>query len=251
VQGQPGHVVDSRVSAAAPELSVVMPVYREGEIIASVVEAWSGMLEAQGIDYELLMYDDGSPDDTLGILRTRERVLPRLRVTSHSNRGHGPTILRGYGEARGSWVFQVDSDDEIAADSFPTLWEQREQRDFLIGRREGCHQPLPRRIVSGVSRFAVRRLFGVGVTDVNAPFRLMRRSWLGEALARIPDDSFAPNVILSGLAIRDGVRVFEHPVPRRARHTGRPSLGSFTLWRRALQSFGQTLRVAWSIRSRR
>lgn len=233
----------------APELSVVMPVYREAQIIASVVDAWSGMLEGHGIDYELLVYDDGSPDETLEILRAREQVLPRLRVTSHSNRGHGATILRGYREAKGSWVFQVDSDDEIASDPFPELWRARESYDVLLARREGP-QPVARRVVSGVSRFTVHRLFGHGVTDVNAPYRLMRRSWLEEALARIPQGTFAPNVILSGLAVRDGVRIFEQPVARRARKTGRPSLGSFTLWTRAIQSFGQTLRAAWSARSR-
>jgi hypothetical protein len=238
------------VRETVPELSVVMPVYREAEIIASVIDAWSGMLEGHGIDFELLVYDDGSPDETLEILRAREQTLPRLRVTNHSNRGHGPTILRGYREARGSWVFQVDSDDEIAPDPFPDLWSQRESYDLLLACRGGP-QPLARRVVSGVSRFTVRLLFGQGVTDVNAPYRLMRRSWLEGALARVPQGTFAPNVILSGLAIHDGVRIFEHPVARRARKTGRPSLGSFTLWTRALQSFGQTLRAAWSVRTRR
>jgi glycosyltransferase involved in cell wall biosynthesis len=238
------------LSSPGPELSVVLPVFREAEIIASVLDAWCGMLDRERIDYELLAYDDGSPDATLAILQERASARPRIVVASHANRGHGPTIVRGYREARGDWVFQVDSDEEMSPDSFPLLWSRRADHDFLIARREGGPQPLPRRIVSAVSRLTVRCLFGRGVTDVNAPYRLMRRSWLESALEHVPERAFAPNVILSGVASRDRLRILESPVPRRGRTTGQVSLVSWALWRRALESFAQTLRSAWSVRRR-
>src|SRR4051812_48649922 len=105
----------------SPQLSVVMPVYNEAEAIGPVLDAWANELSRLGIDYELRVYNDGSKDRTLEILQQKAQTLPRLVVGTHENRGHGPTILRGYGEARGEWVFQVDSDDEMPADHFGTL----------------------------------------------------------------------------------------------------------------------------------
>jgi dolichol-phosphate mannosyltransferase len=221
-----------------------MPVYREAEILPVVLDEWARVLGGAGIDYELRAYDDGSPDGSLAVLRERAARDPRLVVESHANRGHGPTILRGYREARGPFVLQVDSDDEIAAEPFLALWRERDGFDFGVGVRRFGRRAAARRLVSALARVAVRLLFGAGVRDPNCPYRLLRRDWLAGALARIPEDAFAPNVLLAGLAIRDGVRVREFPVASRPRHTGAPSLGRASLWRGAWRSFRDALHVA-------
>jgi cellulose synthase/poly-beta-1,6-N-acetylglucosamine synthase-like glycosyltransferase len=91
----------------ARELSVVMPVYNEVAAVGAVVASWAAVLERLGIDYELLVYDDGSTDGTGAALDALAAALARLRVTHHANRGHGPSIMRGYAEATGRWVFQT------------------------------------------------------------------------------------------------------------------------------------------------
>jgi len=227
-----------------PELSVVMPVYNEERAIGRVIRAWTAELDGLEIDYELLVYDDGSRDRTIEVLRQLAREIPRLVVTSKPNSGHGPTILGGYHQARGTWVFQVDSDDEMGAEHFARLWERRSGYDLLVGCREGRHSPLGRRVLSGTARLTVWTLFGRVVGDVNAPYRLVRRSRLETMLRRIPTDTFAPNVILSGLAARDGLRVLEVGVAHRNRPTGTASLIRWRLVRAAARSFRQTIVIA-------
>ena len=78
------------------ELSVVIPAYNEAEGISRVLSQWTIQLDQLSIDYELLVYDDGSRDETGNILDNLAETNPRLRVTRHSNQGHGPTILKGY-----------------------------------------------------------------------------------------------------------------------------------------------------------
>jgi len=234
-----------------PELSIVMPVYNEGAVIAEVVASWLHELERLGIDCEFLVYDDGSRDETRRILERLEEGRPGLVVTSQANSGHGPTILRGYHEARGEWVFQVDSDDEMGAEHFAGLWEQREGYDLLVGRRHHRDSPLARRLITTLSRVTVWALFGRAVTDVNAPYRLMRRSCLAVLLSAIPAETFAPNVIISGLAARQGLRVLEVSVPHSGRRTGTVSIVKWRLWKSAVRAFGQTLAVALRARGRR
>lgn len=232
----------------APELTVVMPAFGEAEHIGTVLDRWCSTLDSLNIDYVLCVHDDGSRDGTRGVLEDRARQHDRIDVHGHENRGHGPTILEAYRHALGEWVFQVDSDGEIAADHFRRLWSRRGEYDLLVGCRRGSSRPPARRLVTAMSRLAVRVLFGVSIRDVNSPYRLMRGSSLRGLLPRIPSDAFAPNVILSGLAGRAGLRLYECDVPVHARASGRSSLTGWRLWRAAWRSLGDTLRVARSTR---
>jgi glycosyltransferase involved in cell wall biosynthesis len=228
-----------------PALTLVMPVYNEATAIGGVVRSWAAELDRLGIDYEMRVYDDGSRDQSAGVLEQLSNEIPRLLVTRHSNRGHGPTILRGYREARGEWVFQTDSDGEMEPDSFSRLWDKRADYDFLLGIRGGRVWTPPRWVMTRGSRLAVRLLFGKGIADVNTPYRLMRRARLAELIAGLPDDLFAPNVILSGLAVRRGLRLYETEVPHQGRRTGKASLtGVRKLVKPAMRSLRQTVAIA-------
>lgn len=234
-----------------PELTVVMPAYNEEEAIAGVVNEWVERLDRMGIDYRLDVRDDGSRDRTLEILRGLEEQIPRLRVTTRPNAGHGPTVLRAYREAEGEWVFQTDSDGEISPADFAPIWYRREAYDFLIGRRFHHGAPWPRRIVTTLARWTVRVSFGRAPHDVNVPFRLMYRDLLRPLLDAVPADTFAPNVALSGLAAASGLRLFEHPVLHRDRAGGQTSLDRRALLRASRRSLTETLSIAWRWRSRR
>src|SRR4029453_8247802 len=109
------------------------------------------------------------------IIEALGRERPQIVAVRQANRGHGPTILRGYGEARGQWVLQVDSDDEMDPSAFPEVWRLREA-DLVLGYRVGRQSPVARRLITAVSFWTVRLLFGAGVRDVNSPYRLYRRT---------------------------------------------------------------------------
>jgi len=229
----------------ADALTVVMPAYDEAGVIGEVVMGWDRQLAALGVPYEIRVYDDGSRDGTGDLLAGLARERPTITAVRQSNRGHGPTILRGYREARGEWVFQTDSDGEMGPESFPLVWERRHEADIVLGYRAGRAAPPARRLVTAVARWTVRLCFGARARDANAPYRLYRRVVLERLLPAVPPDAFAPNVILSGLAARERLRIVEVPVPYRTRRTGQSSIVRWKLWRAAARSFLQTLRVAF------
>jgi glycosyltransferase involved in cell wall biosynthesis len=230
---------------ADPELTVVIPVHNEEIAIERVISGWKGELERLGIDHVLWVCDDGSHDRSAEILEELARKDASMLVVSQPNRGHGPTVVRGYGEATGNWVLQVDGDGEIDPRGFEALWSCRGQFDLLLGYRVGRSQPLARRIVSTASRLTFRVLFGGLIRDPNVPIRLMRRETLQLHLAMVPAGTFAPNVALSGLAVLAGIRVHQIPVQVGKRMGGSPSLRRSRLIRAAWTSLKQTLAIRW------
>jgi dolichol-phosphate mannosyltransferase len=225
-----------------------MPVFNEQALVAGTVSAWLRELDGLGVDYRLRIYDDGSTDGTTPLLHALASAEPRLCVTRHDNRGHGPTILRGFREARSPWIFQVDSDGEMSASSFASLWQRRSEYDFLVGARANRRATPPRRLVTALSRACVQVLFGAGIRDVNSPYRLMRRVSLDPLLERLPRDPFAPNVLLSGMAIRMRLRIYETNVPHEGRRSGKGSLTSLRLWRGAARAFCEAMITAISLK---
>jgi glycosyltransferase involved in cell wall biosynthesis len=236
------------VNSARPEkireLSIVIPVYNEGETISDVVNSWVREMDRLEIDYELLVYNDGSRDKTGEVLEELGNRFKRILVRRHENIGHGPTILRGYREASGEWVFQVDGDGEMGPEQFVELWSRRKDFDLLLGCRVDRRSPFARRIITAVSRVTVRICFGTGILDVNTPYRLIRRTCLTRVLNYFPSDTFAPNVILSGLAVRSGWRIYQGQVPHRVRKSGTPSLVKWRQWKAAFLAFRQTTMLA-------
>lgn len=224
------------------DLAIVMPVYNEEGCILQVVRSWLSMLSALDINFRIIILNDGSSDGTGEVLDSFVSD-DRVEVINKPNGGHGPTILMGYRNATrlAEWTFQCDSDDEMKPDYFPVLWEKRESFDALFGCRKNRHQTLERKFITICSRALVHLLFGSRITDVNSPYRLIRSDILRHIVNQIPEDTFAPNVIISGALSRTKLSIYEHPVPYETRKTGQASIIKWKLWRSAARSLWQTL----------
>lgn len=226
------------------QLAIIMPVYNEEGSITTVLEKWETTLEALHINYTIFAYNDGSKDNTSTILKEYAQGHPSVIPYDKPNSGHGPTILKGYREASEkefSWIFQIDSDDEMGPENFHTLWSIREQYDFLLGLRDGRKQPWSRKIISFISRLSVRLFYGKSVWDVNSPYRLMRTKKFATVYSLIPNNTFAPNVIISGYVGAKKLSYFQHLIPHQDRQTGEVSIKKWKLLKAAMKSFWQTI----------
>ncbi|MEU4604682.1 glycosyltransferase family 2 protein, partial [Kribbella sp. NPDC023972] len=94
-----------------PELSVVVPMYDEEEVLPIFFERMHPLLDGLGIGYELLVVDDGSRDRTAALLLEAARVWPQLRVVRLlRNSGHQAAQSAGFRRARGEFVVTIDAD---------------------------------------------------------------------------------------------------------------------------------------------
>ena len=225
------------------ELIVVMPVYNEAECIGAVIQDWHAALSDLKINFEIIALNDGSKDDTAQVLSAYAND-ERVTVVNKANEGHGPTILWGYREAvaRANWVFQVDSDDEMKPRAFPNFWRRRDRYDAIFGVRAAREQDSARRFLSAGSRATIKFLYSRGVRDVNVPYRLLRAQVLAPIVAAIPDETFAPNILISGVLGKRRRRVINLPVLHENRKTGTGSLADSKIWKIAARALVETLR---------
>ena len=233
------------------DLALIMPVYNEEEAIKNVIEIWIDELNKYDIDYNIIVYNDGSKDKTFENLNNLVKSYQQLVVIDKINSGHGPTVLQGYKEQcdKYNWIFQIDSDNEMGNEGFKHLWEKRANYDFLIGTRDNRIQPLARKIISLTSRLTIRLFYGKnGPYDVNSPYRLMRTDKFKNLYNIIPEDTFAPNVIISGFVANKHINFYEYPVECKLRQTGEVSIKNFKLFKAAVKSFMQTIKFSRKIK---
>ena len=207
------------------DIVIVIPVYNESACIEQVTLDWVRVFDK--LDGRLIAVDDGSKDGTGAILDRLAENEPRLLVHHQQNAGHGAAILAGYHMAitlAPDYIFQTDSDNQIKPSEFWRLWERREQSPLVLGvrqdRNDAAHRLAVMRILKGFNLL----IFGTRIRDANAPFRLMRTTFLQGALRQFPRDVFAPNIFLSLIAAKSPVAVLEVPVQHFRRSTGIESL---------------------------
>jgi glycosyltransferase involved in cell wall biosynthesis len=218
-------------------LVAVIPAYNEEGCIAEVVGAWRKEL-AKHSRHIVLVINDGSRDRTGEILFELASKDPFIKLINKSNSGHGASILTGYKaaiELGGSWVFQVDSDNQFSTDDFSALWEQRTIHPIILGHRELRKDPPTRRIISGLMRTLISLLFCKRLKDPNTPFRLLRADVLKKIIAAIPPETFAPNIFISVLAAVWGVPNTYIAVTHKARKTGQVSIVGIKLLRSVIK----------------
>jgi glycosyltransferase involved in cell wall biosynthesis len=210
-------------------LAVVIPVYNEQDNIAVVLREWSLAATQASTDWRLLVIDDGSKDCTAAIVQEVAKSSDqRIELFSKPNSGHGRTCRFGYERALESgadWVLQVDSDGQCDPAYFPQFVQHTGTSDCIFGFRNIRQDGLVRWLISRVCSIltALRTMRWLG--DANVPYRLMRSSVLGAALATIPADFDMQNVALT-LALRrqQGLRWKWIPIVFRPRQGGQNSI---------------------------
>jgi glycosyltransferase involved in cell wall biosynthesis len=161
-----------------PGLSVFFPAYNDAGTIASLVMTALMTAETLTPDYEVIVINDGSADNTAEILDELARIYPRLRVVHHvRNRGYGGALRSGFATASKDWVFYTDGDGQYDPAEMTLLWARRgDDVDLVNGYKISRSDPFHRIVIGRVYHHAVKQLFGLKVRDVDCDFRLLRRS---------------------------------------------------------------------------
>ena len=175
----------ARPSESPPvDLSVVIPAFNEAAGIAETLRIVVGHLEGQSLQYEVLVVDDGSTDETAAIAEACIGSFPALRVIRQPrNLGKGAGVRRGMLEARGRCLFFMDADLAVPIDeltgALAALLGGREA--ILIGSRRSPgarierSQPWLRQKLGSCFTLLARLLISPAIVDFTCGFKGFRR----------------------------------------------------------------------------
>ena len=109
-----------------PGLSVFFPAYNDAGTIASLVITAVQVAAALTPDFEVIVVNDGSTDDTPRILDELARVYPdRVRIVHHAaNRGYGGVLRSGFSTASKDFIFYTDGDGQYDPAEMKVLWDR-------------------------------------------------------------------------------------------------------------------------------
>jgi glycosyltransferase involved in cell wall biosynthesis len=224
-----------------PSLSVFFPAYNDAPSLPGLLAKTFETLDGNVADYEVIVVNDGSPDETGPLLEAlARRYEPYLRIVTHqSNRGYGSALRSGFGAARKDFVFYTDGDGQYDPGELPALLERMGPKTGLVnGYKIERNDPVHRVWIGGMYNFCARLLFRIRVRDVDCDFRLIRRALL-EGIS-LTSTSGTICVELVRQLERTGWEIEEAPVHHFARAHGQ---SQFFRVRPLLTTFGQLFQL--------
>ena len=198
-------------------ISVVLPAFNEEAFIKEVIDRTEAQVRASSSDYEIIVVNDGSSDNTQEIVNTVSERNPWVRqVSFERNRGKGYALKRGFWEAKGDLVVFLDSDLDIDPSQLGMLIGGIGDADILIASKwhseSSVSMPLFRRFQSKAFNTLVRFFTDLSFKDTQVGLKVMRRRSVEEVIERSFVDRFAFDVEFLVLSRRLGLKVVESPV---------------------------------------
>jgi glycosyltransferase involved in cell wall biosynthesis len=164
-----------------PSLSVFFPAYNDAPSLPALLAATFDVLEREVADYEVIVVNDGSYDNTGEVLEELRRTYsPYLRIVTHEvNRGYGGALRSGFASATKAYVFYTDGDGQYDTGELPKLLDLAGPETGLVnGYKLQRQDPAHRIWIGNVYNFCARLLFRIRIRDIDCDYRLIRRDLL-------------------------------------------------------------------------
>jgi len=202
------------------KLSVIIPAHNERERIAKCINEVTKVLVDAKLDYEVIVVDDGSEEDTYNIDSDLARKDPRVKaVRNNPNMGKGNAIKRGFQYSTGGIVAYIDADLSMHPQQLTHYLQELIGTDAVIASKRHPKSdiiyPLHRMILSKGFNLLVRVMFGLPFSDTQCGFKVVRRRVLEDVMPRLRVKRYAFDVELLVNAYRRGYRMVEAPITLR------------------------------------
>jgi putative glycosyltransferase len=207
------------------KLSIVTTLYKSAPHVEEFHRRASSAARGITEDYEIVMVDDGSPDDSLAIACALAKADSRLRVVELSrNFGHHKALMTGLDHARGDLCFLIDSDLEENPELLSTFVEALEASgaDVVYGYQEDRKGALGERLTGYIAYWLFKLLIGFPVPRNHVTVRLMRRDYVESLLMHRERQA-----VIGGLWIITGFKQLGVAVDKLSK-----GKTTYTIWRR-------------------
>jgi glycosyltransferase involved in cell wall biosynthesis len=199
-------------------LSIVIPAYNEERRLPATLDRVMEYLAQRPEEWEILVVNDGSRDNTAGLVESYSAKNQRVRLLNNpGNLGKGYAVRNGMLAAQGDWILFTDSDLSSPIEELEKLEARArlENADVAIGSRAidrklvGVHQPAFRELSGRVFNLVMRLVTGLPFHDTQCGFKLYKRSAAQAVFRRQILDGFSFDVEDLWIAKDLGLRVVE------------------------------------------
>jgi glycosyltransferase involved in cell wall biosynthesis len=226
-------------------VSVFFPAFNDARALPDLLARTFAVLRANVCDYEVIVVNDGSADDTGEVLEElRQKYSPYLRVVTHpENRGYGAALRSGFANAQKEFVFYTDGDGQYDPSELVSLLRAVSPETGLVnGYKTERHDPWHRVAIGWLYNQFARCLFRIRLRDIDCDFRLIRRSALQDC--ELISTSGTICVELVRLLEISGAAVVEVPVHHYPRLYGK---SQFFRVRSLATTFWQLCALYWRL----
>ena len=159
-------------------ISVFFPCYNDAKSIRRLVLDAQKTLTTLVDDWEIIVVNDGSTDESFAVLEKLSQSTPRLKIINHpKNRGYGAALRSGFAAARKTFVFYTDGDGQYDVKELAILVPlMTREIDFVNGIKMSRKDPTYRIFLGNWYSLMARWMFWLPIYDVDCDFRLIRRS---------------------------------------------------------------------------
>lgn len=167
-------MTQQRTSVEFAGVSIIIPAFNEQKGIGKVIDEIHEVCSSRGLDFEIIVVDDGSTDGTIGALGDKSVQLLR----HPENRGYGASIKTGVLASRFPWILITDADGTYPVTDIPTLIENCTNYDMVVGSRTGREVNIPwmRRPAKWMLLKLANFMAQTKIPDLNSGFRLFRKT---------------------------------------------------------------------------
>ena len=229
-----------------PELSVVIPCHNQAENLRPLLAAIHAALDPLKLDFEVVITDDCSSDQSWSVLQELSAADPCLRAQRFKfNCGESAASWAGMQNARGRYVATLDADLQNDPKDLPAMLEVLTSFDCVCGTRvesRGEGDSWLRIASSRMANWVRNKLSGENISDAGCTYRVFKRECISGIKFFNGAHRFLPTLIKL-----EGFTVTEVPVSNNPRRAGKSHYG---VWNRLFKSFRDLLAVRW-MKSRR
>lgn len=217
------------MSSAKPTISFFCPAYNDEENLPILIPKSVKVLKEVSSKFEILIVEDGSPDNTSAVADKLSRKYPFLKVIHHNrNLGYGAALRKGFLRAnKYDYVFFTDGDNQFDVSELKKMVLHLKKYDVVIGFRKNRALSKKRLIQTFFYNWMVRTIFKLKVKDINCSMKIIKRS----ALDGIKLNSTSPFIeaeLLVKLKSR-GIKIKEVGVSHYPRLFGEASGGKLSV----------------------
>lgn len=216
-------------------LTVVVPVYNEGEVLQSTARTIIDFCSAH--DWKVIFVNDGSRDNSGSILG-EFAGLPHVHVAHHKvNRGYGGALKTGVSFVTTPYLVTIDADGQHNMEDVEKVFQYAvdHDADMVVGKRD--HKPAAapyRSLGKWLIRTFTRLLMPLPITDLNSGFKLYRTAPAQRYIALCPD-SMALSDIITLIFLHEHNLVLEHPIRISPRKGGQSTITTYTAFETVIE----------------